>query len=648
MSAEAFEQYSRALKAGQKYYRGAVATGSFPYPTVLDDLTAGVPLAGNRELGTMNVPADLIAGTKSAGRAAALAGNFMPLLPPGTEFASKWMALCDAHLEEGIRDPVKCFEYMGRFYVQEGNKRVSVLMSFGAPVISAQVTRVVPALTGDPAVRSYYEFMDFFALAGLYGVIFSRPGGYRKLQAALGMDPDHVWTEQERSSFSAGFHRFRDAFEKQNTEKLEISPADALLVWLQVFPFSEIKDQSAAELSKQLTGIWPDVRALAAESVELNTKPVEKEKGLVDKLLNLGRPEHLKAAFIYAFDPEESAWTRDHDRGREYLEEKLGEKLSVTVYRAYNQNYLETMQSAVEDGAEVIFATTTTMIGAARRIAAQHSGVRVLVCALSLPYTGVRMYYSRSYEAKFITGAIAGAMAENDAIGYIANYPIVGTPASINAFALGARMVNPRAKIHLRWSCLEGNPVKEFLGEGITVISNRDTVNPKNPHWAFEWGVYRLEDGVTLRPLAYPVWNWGPMYEQIIRGIFNGDWDVNAAASVKAVNYWWGLDSGVIDVKLSQTLPDGVYSLARLLKNTLAAGQAEPFRTRILDQDGVLRNDGSHSITPEERMSMDWLCDNVLGRIPEFDELLPQSQATVRLLGLHRDTLPPEKAEAQL
>lgn len=46
-------------------------------------------------------------------------------------------------------------------------------------------------------------------------------------------------------------------------------------------------------------------------------------------------------------------------------------------------------------------------------------------------YSSIRTYYGRIYEAKFITGAIAGAMAGDDRIGYIASYPIFGVPASI-------------------------------------------------------------------------------------------------------------------------------------------------------------------------------------------------------------------------
>ena len=40
---------------------------------------------------------------------------------------------------------------------------------------------------------------------------------------------------------------------------------------------------------------------------------------------------------------------------------------------------------------------------------------------------------------------------------------------------------------------------------------------------------------------------------------------------------------------------------------------------------------------------MDWLCDNVIGTIPAFEELRPISQKLVRVLGVYRDRIPPEK-----
>ena len=245
----------------------------------------------------------------------------------------------------------------------------------------------------------------------------------------------------------------------------------------------------------------------------------------------------------------------------------------------------------------------------------------------------MRSYYSRVYEGKFITGAIAGAMARNDRIGYVGTYPIHGEPAAINAFALGAQMTNPRAKIELKWSSLKGNPTREFLNSGIRVISNRDT--PSEDRIYTDYGTYIYnEDGKPI-PLASPTWLWGKFYETVIRSILAGSWDTDKSG--KAVNYWWGMNSGVIDVTLSDHLPDGVRSLAGMLRAGLRRGMIDPFFRRIHDQSGTLRNDGSHSFSPDELMKMDWLCDNVVGSIPRLEEVIPESRAMVKLLGVFQE-----------
>ena len=77
----------------------------------------------------------------------------------------------------------------------------------------------------------------------------------------------------------------------------------------------------------------------------------------------------------------------------------------------------------------------------------------------------IRTYYTRMHEAKFLMGAIAGEMAENDKIVYIADYPILGTIAQINAFALGAQMTNPRAKVYLEWSTLKEQDIEKRIDE---------------------------------------------------------------------------------------------------------------------------------------------------------------------------------------
>src|SRR5699024_1278894 len=208
---EAMDQYKRALKQGQKDYRADVLRGRYPYPQVLDEILVESMCAGRVDLGLIEIPINQIVGTKSAGRKSAFASSFMPLLPIDTEFGAKWVKLCEAHLgDEGIRDPIKCYEYLGRFYVEEGNKRVSVLKSYGATTIPGTVIRMLPAESQDLAVQRYYEFVKFYQLAGLYQVQFLQLGSFAKLQAALGYEPGHIWTKEERQSFLSGFTRFKD------------------------------------------------------------------------------------------------------------------------------------------------------------------------------------------------------------------------------------------------------------------------------------------------------------------------------------------------------------------------------------------------------------------------------------------------------
>ena len=111
---EATVQYAQALKAGQKTYKECVLTGRYPYLQILDEILDDSMVAGVVDLGVINIPSEQIVGTKGEGRRTAFAADFMPLLSADSEFAAKWTELCAAHLsDEGIRDPVRCYEYMG-------------------------------------------------------------------------------------------------------------------------------------------------------------------------------------------------------------------------------------------------------------------------------------------------------------------------------------------------------------------------------------------------------------------------------------------------------------------------------------------------------------------------------------------------------
>ena len=643
---EALDEYARALRAGQKEFKELLSAKQEPYPAVLDEILTDLATEVTQNVGLVEIPAEQIVGTKSAGRISAFTPSFLPLLDAESEFANKWVALCMAHMsDEGIRDPIACYEYLGNFYVQEGNKRVSVLRYFGAPRIPATVTRILPKNDGSPRIKAYYEFLDFFKASGIYNVQFQRPGDYSKLLSALGKEPGESWTERERLNFTAYFQYFRDAFDALNGKLLPIRPEDALLVWLTVYPYRDLGQLTKDELKKSLSAIWENLTALAQpEPVKVETETPKAKGGILGRIITVG-PEHLNVAFIHQLDTARSGWSKAHDEGRAYLEEVLGDAVTTRSYFGANsaEQVEAALDQAIADGAQVVFTTTPQMGRATLKAAVKHPKVRFLNCSVDIPYSSIRTYYGRLYEGKFITGAIAGAMANNDHIGYIASYPIYGEPASINAFALGAQMTNPRAKIDLRWSCQAGRPIADFVNAGIRVISNRELPSQEQIYMDFcNFGTYQVEEDGLLTPLGSPCWMWGKFYETVIRSIMSGSWE-GSKEKGRAVNYWWGMDTGVIDVKLSDKLPDGVRILAEILRKGLREGTIDPFCRPITAQDGSVKNDGSRVLTPDEILHMDWLCQNVEGTIPQFDEILPISQPMVRALGVYRDEIPAEK-----
>lgn len=644
---DALEEYQHAVRYGLREQRTLVAAGKDPYPAVLDQILGSFSDTTTKDMGIVDIPTERIIGVKSAGRITAFTSSFKPLLDMDSEFANKWISLCTAHLTEGIQEPILVYEYLGNFYVQEGNKRVSVLRHFGAPRITADVRRILPMPSEEPRIKAYYEFVEFYKDSRLYQIQFCRPGGYAQLLAAVDKAPGEAWTEAERRTFSAYYQYFRDALRVLGSEGRELPPEEALLLWLRVYPYAKLGELSSAELRKTVISLRDDLLALCQDqpvAVKTESADLESKAGIIDRIISL-IPTHVNVAFVHPMDLTTSSWVQGHEEGRAYLEQALGDKVTVRSYfHADNQELAEKqLEQAVSDGADVIFTTTPPLSLPTLRMAVKHPKVRFLNCSVAAPYPSIRTYYGRIYEAKFLTGAIAGAMANDDHIGYIGSSPIFGVPASINAFALGAQMTNPRAKVHLRWSCLPGTPQADFFRDGIRVVSNRDVPTQDKSYLNFcNYGTYQLNDHDDLEPLASPVWVWGKFYEKVVRSILDGSWEKDQD-SPRAVNYWWGISSGVIDVELSDLLPPGVEALVKTLRDALRNGTLDPFARRIVAQDGTVKNDGSRSFTAEELLHMDWLCDNVEGSIPEYDELQPFAQPIVRALGVHRDRIPAEK-----
>ena len=79
--------------------------------------------------------------------------------------------------------------------------------------------------------------------------------------------------------------------------------------------------------------------------------------------------------------------------------------------------------------------------------------------------------------------------------------------------------------------------------------------------------------------------------------------------------------------------------MAKLLYEAVKQGNIDPFGRKIIAQDGTVKNDGTESFTSEQILRMDWLCDNVIGSIPTYEEVRSESQKIVQELGIFRDKI---------
>ena len=636
-----FDEYEKAMHLGQKEFSACQSKGLHPYLICMEDVMAPYETESKVKLGLQEIPLAQVVGTFAEGRSNAFARNFMPLLEPESEFARKWMSLYDSMLEEGMRDPIIAYEFLNRFYVQEGNKRVSVSKYMGAVTIEANVTRIVPKRTDAKEIQLYYEFLDFFEKTGVNYLTFTKTGSYALLLKEIKEDrPDSEFTEDDAMDLRSVFSRFKKEYLAAGGDKLVTTAADAFLVYLHIFGYDSAKDATGSELSRNITRVWSEFKIYGRDrqaSISLN--PVEDPKKHI--LTNLIPQKQHAVAWIHEKNVTVSAWTYNHELGKEHVEDIFGNRIRTGSFFDVSAEHAdETIENIIKQGFDILFCTSPQHIAACAKAAATHPDVKILNCSLNTSYKHVRSYYLRTYEAKFIIGCIAGAMADNNRVGYIADYPVFGSAASINAFALGAKAVNPRAEIYLDWSTLKDRTDGDYFAKNdVYIISNRDLIAPAQA--SREFGLYQT--GETPINYAMPVWHWGKLYEEILRSILNNNWkDEDDSVGIYALNYWWGMSSGAIDVITSQKLPPELNRLAETLKTAIINHSLVPFSGILTFQDGSVL-DAGEGLAPEELIRMNRLLSGIHGFIPGPDDLRDEFRDFMTAQSLFR----PE-AETQL
>ena len=146
------------------------------------------------------------------------------------------------------------------------------------------------------------------------------------------------------------------------------------------------------------------------------------------------------------------------------------------------------------------------------------------------------------------------------------------------------------------------------------------------------FGLYEYEGEKKIN-LAMPIWNWGIYYEKLIRSMLNNTFQTEYEASKKAINYYWGMSAGVVELICSNHLPESVKKLVGILQNAICDGSFKPFQGLLRKQDGEKLKSSDGVLSLQQIIDIDWLLENIEGEIPKYEVLSEEGKETVKSAG---------------
>lgn len=396
------EDYIAARKEGIKQLHALESRGQDPYLPVLAELVPKLNQMAQVPLGLVQIGLDQIEGTATKGRTTAFARGFLPLLEQDSEFATKWSILYDGIVEDGLRQPIVALEYYNRFYIVEGNKRVSVMRRLDAVNIEANVTRVLPEAEDSERYRVYQEFLSFYADTKLNFIVFSREGSYERLYKLIGKTPGEKWTPEDLFDFQSCFYRFQQAYAARLGGEIPMSACDALLIYLEVFGYNNSVEKTPNEFEQDIEHIRSEfVVAAANKPAALLSQPTEGKPGFLQSVWH--RPPRRCAARF------STIVRRRIPAGR--IGTSWGAKrLRIPSARAWKPSAAKTCRKPMRKASSSSLSPTDTtwflplppyFWRPACASAPLILGAKILNCSVLASYHNVRSYYLRVYEAKF-------------------------------------------------------------------------------------------------------------------------------------------------------------------------------------------------------------------------------------------------------
>lgn len=578
-------------------------------------------------LGVMDIPLKKIVGCNFNLRSNSFSTDYMPLSDIGTEFADKWINLAKYHFNEGISDPIKVYEYLGYYYVIEGNKRVSVLKYFKSFSIRAEVVRLMPK----KLTRVYSEYIDFFNKTKINYIWFSKPGRFRKLfnifkdtkvNYSLYKKTEEISLNDKFKYLEGIYLRFRKIYHEVGGGELLITTGDAFLEYIILYGIpNEISDN---DLKKILRRLLLDLDSMSKkESVNIIKKPEYMKPSIVSSLSNIiSSFKKLKILFIYANFIENSEWVKIHEKSRIHVQNLFDDKIETSyIENVHPGEEMYDKLMNIWDDCDYIFTTSPSYINDTLKVAIEkENGKKIFNCSSTHFLKYVSTYWGRMYEPRFLCGIVAGSMTTCNKIGMIESFPIPDIINSLNSFAQGARFVNPYAKIYVKWSnewiCggKSLNLYDELLNEGIDMLysncpnkicyTKRDHLNSQN--------LFYLNKDSIWEFLCTCTWNFNLFYEKIIYNLITNQGTTQ--------NFWWGMDSEVVDILLDKDkIPDCTLKTITTMRSQIKSGFFNPFTGILKDNNGNIILKENENVTNNQILFMDFLTEGIEGSIPIID-----------------------------
>ena len=328
--------------------------------------------------------------------------------------------------------------------------------------------------------------------------------------------------------------------------------------------------------------------------------------------------EDVKVGVIHIGDPATgSGYSYTHDQGIVAMQETLGLS-DEQIVRKNNIDDTDTtaienaMNECIEEGCNIIFATSWGYMDTCEALAAEYPNVFFShATGYKSNGTNFNHYFGRIYQARYLSGIVAGMKTETNKIGYVS---AMGSEngectSGIDAFAMGVASVNPEATVEVKVTNSwydpegEGQAAQALIDDGCDVIAQHcDTNNPQiAARDAGVWGVGYNSDmtaEVGESVLTSVVWNWGAYYTAAVQNVIDGTW----TPGVHVEDYFGSMADGLLSITaLSSEVAEGTQEAVDVAKAAIEDGSFDVFTGTYTDAagntvgcDGVMEcNDGS-------------------------------------------------------